>query len=285
MNFKKLKYNTFQAFYHEEGKQQDEDVSEDLQLFQYKNPFDFYRKWKDEKTYMPITQVGLRKAFTEDIIGIEYYLQMAASLRPLADEAQDIDEITRLFSQQKLSARPNAHSVKILRNMIKDINPEIALYAAEGLNSIEKRFITRIQKIKERIEENIGREYVNHYLIGKLYFDFASLQEGQELIQNFYLKEALFYLRKAYNKKSSLYQICLTYGEALLMAGESYMALEIFKNLVALHREDMVSTLKLAECYFSIKDYNNLKIILLSAATKSKWLDEFSKLIVYQWVL
>ena len=136
--------------------------------FSFEDPFDFYRTKEKKKAYLPLTQIGLRKAFSKGLIGIEHFISMAASLRPLIDEAQDINEITRLFSQQKLSARPSQHSAKILKNMIKDQNIDIALYAAEGLNSIENSYIEKIQKIKEKIYEKKGERFILNYIIGRL---------------------------------------------------------------------------------------------------------------------
>ena len=247
-------------------------------IFSYSNPFDFYRRIEKSDRYIPVTQRGLRKAFARGISGIEFFIEMATSLRPLADEAQDIDEITRLLSQQKLTTNPNLHSVTILRNLIKDENPEIALYAAEGLNTIENAFIEKIQRVKDRIKENDKqrniknesidtnnisdmsekavkknkenkkniKDYILFYLLGLLYLEFARLLQGQHLIQLFYLKEAVSVLKKANENKKGNKRILTTLGDCYMLAGNNKTAIKIFTNLFSKYNNDRILLMKLA---------------------------------------
>lgn len=263
-------------------------------IFAHADPFDFYRKTIDTKAYKPVTQRGLRKAFARGITGIEFFIEMATSLRPLADEAQDIDEITRLLSQQKLTLNPNLHSVTILRNLIKDQNPEIALYAAEGLNTIENTYIEKIQRVKEKIKEldkqdsselKNKKRYILHYLTGLLYYEFAKLLQGQYLIQRFYLNEALSYLKTADEDKKNNRRILRSIGETYMLLGKYKTAIRIFTFLFSKDSKDRNYLLKLAECYYNIGDYQNV-VTLASLASKTEIeLDEISSLIIYQWLL
>ncbi len=286
-------------------------------IFSYSNPFDFYRRIEKSDRYIPVTQRGLRKAFTRGISGIEFFIEMATSLRPLADEAQDIDEITRLLSQQKLTTNPNLHSVTILRNLIKDENPEIALYAAEGLNTIENAFIEKIQRVKDRIKENDKqrnnknetidinnisdmsekdvkknkenkkniKDYILFYLLGLLYLEFARLLQGQHLIQLFYLKEAVSALKTANEIKKGNKRILTTLGDCYMLAGNNKTAIKIFTNLFSKYKKDRILLMKLAECYYNIGDYQNVITLANLAAKSAIELDEISNLIIYQWLL
>jgi hypothetical protein len=290
-------------------------------IFTNDDPFDFYRKIEKSDRYIPVTQRGLRKAFTRGIAGIEFYIEMATSLRPLADEAQDIDEITRLLSQQKLTTNPNLHSVTILRNLIKDQNPEIALYAAEGLNTIENAFIEKIQRIKDRIKESyepenrtettkkndIGnsdendivedsgkevkqnvkdkKKYILYYLLGLLYFEFAKLLQGQHLIQRFYLKEAIFWLKAANVIKRNNKRILMQLGESFILIGRNKTAIKIFTYLFSKNKKDRILLMRLAECYYNTGDYQNVVTLANLAAKSAIEMDEISNLIIYQWLL
>ena len=286
-------------------------------IFSYTDPFDFYRKAEKSDRYVPVTQRGLRKAFERGLSGIEFYIEMATSLRPLADEAQNIDEITRLLSQQKLTTNPNLHSVTILRNLIKSPNPEIALYAAEGLNSIESTFIEKIQRVKDRIKDfddipknkqedikisedstdNNGNEdkhekskkttkkFVLHYLLGLLYLEFARLLHGQHLIQKFYINEAISCLKEADVIKRNNKRILTRLGECFMLIGQNIAAIEIFTNLFSINNRDRLLLMKLAECYYNIRDYDNVLILAQLASKTGMELDEISNLIIYQWLL
>jgi tetratricopeptide (TPR) repeat protein len=260
-------------------------------IFSYQDPFDFYRKVEKTKIYIPVTQRGLRKAFSTGIAGIEFYIEMATSLRPLADEAQDIDEISRLLSQQKLTTNPNLHSVTILRNLIKDENPEIALYAAEGLNTIENTFIEKIQRIKEKIKdknkqnEKNKKDYILHFILGLLYLEFARLLQGQHLIQAFYLKEGLSSLKIANHNKKNNKRILTTIGDCYMLLGKNKHAIRIFTYLFSRDKSNRNSLMKLAECYFNIGGYQNVITLASLAAKSAIELDEISNLIIYQWIL
>ena len=284
-------------------------------IFSHTDPFDFYRQEQKTEQYVPVTQRGLRKAFERGLSDIEFYIEMATSLRPLADDAQDIDEITRLLSQQKLTTNPNLHSVTILRNLIKSQNPEIALYAAEGLNSIENTFIEKIQRIKDRIknietqkdiQEGIKktdkqidtgnaikrnkikittRKYVLHFLLGLLYLEFSKLLHGQHLIQKFYLNEAIASIKSANAFKPDNRRILTILGECYILTGKNNTAIEIFTNLFTKYNRDRSLLMKLAECYYNREDYDNVLILAQLASKTGMELDEISNLIIYQWLL
>jgi hypothetical protein len=262
--------------------------SNDKNFYAYEDPFDFFRRHIRKDAYLPMTQRGLRKAFAGGIIGIEFYLVMATSLRPLADEAQNVDEIAMLLSQQKLTRNPNQHSVKILRNLIKDPNPEIALYAAEGINSIENAFIEKIQKIRERIREGgkaKEKEYIQYYILGLLFLEFSKLLQDQKLIQRFYLKEAISALKSANNLRKTSKRILETAGDAYILLEQNEKALNIFTHLFSRDGKNRKLLMKLAECYYNKKDYLNVKTLASLAAKSSKESDDLSNLIIYQWIL
>ncbi|MBN2403614.1 MAG: hypothetical protein JXN64_14650 [Spirochaetes bacterium] len=300
-----------------------EQHAENNNIFMHEDPFDFFRKNEQSDQYIPVTQRGLRMAFSKGLSGIEFYIEMATSLRPLADEAQDIDQITRLLSQQKLTNNPNPHSVSILRNLIKDPNPEIALYAAEGLNTIENAFIEKIQRIKNRIKgyenpdnipgngktdiENIiiadgtgngvekqkerknnkkyAKKYFLYYLLGLIYFEFAGLLEGQHLIQLFYLKEAVSSLKTAHGLKRNNKRILTKLGESYMLMRYNKNAINIFTYLFSKNQKDRFLLLKLAECYYNTGDYQNVSTLANLASKNAIELDEISNLIIYQWLL
>ncbi len=274
----------FTPFYLDDIDQDIPEIAED-NFYSYADPFDFYRKALDPDQYLPMTQRGLRKSFTENIIGIEFFLEMATSLRPLVDEARDIDEITRMFSQQKLASRSNPHSVAILREMIQDPNPEIALYAAEGLNSIENSYIEKILMLKEKIEAAKKPDYLLYFQLGKLFLQFATLLEGQDLILNFYINEAIVCLVKAYKLKSKSYVIIKTLGKAYLMLKKYKAAANIFNKLFQLKEDDIDNLFKLAECYYNLGKYDDVKYLSFVINRVAKNLDNLSEMIVYQWML
>lgn len=254
-------------------------------LFTFENPFDFFRHEIIENPYIVKTQHKLRKAFSEGLLGIEHYLMAATSLRPLIDEAQDLDEITRLFSQQKLAMRPNPHSVKILRSMIKDPNPEIALYAAEGLNTIENSFLAKIEKIKKKLEKAKNNIFIYYYLLGCLYTQFASLLESQKLIQKFYITQAIENLLKSYSLRPKNRRIKLALAESYLLNEDYAHALSLYAYCYTLHYKPVYCLLKMAQCHYNLKNYDRIKTIASIIAQYDVSDIEYAEVLIYQWIL
>ncbi len=254
-------------------------------LFSFENPFDFFRHDVIENPYIVKTQHKLRKAFSEGLLGIEHYLMAATSLRPLIDEAQDLDEITRLFSQQKLAMRPNPHSVKILRNMIKDPNPEIALYAAEGLNTIENAFLTKIEKVKKKLEKATTNIFIYHYLLGCLYTQFASLLESQRLIQKFYITQAIENLTKAHTLKPKSKRIKIALAESYLLNENFEYALSLYAYCYSIRYKPVYCLLKMTQCHYNLKNYDRIKTIASIIAQYDVSDIEYAEVLIYQWIL
>ena len=253
-------------------------------FFSFDDPFDYFRHDQQDDQYIPLTQHKCRKAFTEGLVGIEFYLEMATSLRPLIDESQDLDEITRLFSQHKLTMRPNPHSVKILRNMIQDPSPEIALYAAEGLNTIENNFIQKIQRIKDRIDKNDGKLFILHYLTGKLYLEFSRLLAGQKMIQKFYINESLFHLETAYNENPSNLRIKRGLAEVYMLNENYSLAISLFANIYS-YSHDIDSLFHMAHCYYNLHDIARVIDICQKIIKLHPEQEDIIQSVIYQWIL
>ncbi len=255
------------------------------QFFMHEDPFDYYRNDQPGDQYIPKTQHKCRKAFKEGLIGIEYYLEMATSLRPLVDESQDLDEITRLFSQHKLTMRPNQHSVKILRNMIQDPSPEIALYAAEGLNSIENSFIQKIQRVKDRIKNNKGKKYILNYICGLLYLEFSELLAGQRMIQKFYINESLYHLQLAYDEKPEKIRIKRALAQIYMLNEKYPLAVSLFANIYSFHNNDINALFQMAHCYYMLHDIAKVITICNMIATVQPEQEDLIQSVIYQWIL
>lgn len=261
------------------------DIETSSQFFMHEDPFDYYRNDQPADQYIPKTQHKCRKAFKEGLIGIEYYLEMATSLRPLIDESQDLDEITRLFSQHKLTMRPNPHSVKILRNMIQDPSPEIALYAAEGLNSIENSFIQKIQRVKNRIKNNEGKKYILNYICGLLYLEFSELLAGQRMIQKFYINESLNHLQLAYDEEPESIRIKRALARIYMLNGNYSVAISLFANIYSLHGKDINALFQMAHCYYMLHDVSKVITICHMIATVQPEQEDLIQSVIYQWIL
>ncbi len=62
-------------------------------------------------------------------------------------------------------------------------------------------------------------------------------------------------------------------------------AAELFLYIIKERRDDTRSLMNLAECFYRIKDYDNLRKILSRIALYALKLENEDKLIVYQWIM
>ena len=122
-------------------------------------------------------------------------------------------------------------------------------------------------------------------MLGKIFLEFSHLLEGQELIQDFYLKEAFNAVKLSYsqNKDSDITKMAM--GEIFTGLKEYEKAISIFSSILSDKKTDVQLLLKMAECYYNLKDYSRvLYLCNLIAGSKEK-ITETDELILYQWVL
>ncbi len=189
---------TFEDFQVEEQSPDQEKILAGFLWKQSRDPFDFFRVSRAALSYAPRTQHGLRLAFQEDLIPIEYYLLKATSVQPLIEVVLDIDDLVNSFALEKLIENPSAVSMRIMRQLLKNRDPEIAMYAAEGLNAVESKFVESIQFLLAEFKAKRSRELIEYLLVSRLK---AKPEDANPLEKN--LKELK--LRKSRDEKNKRY--------------------------------------------------------------------------------
>ena len=157
-----------------------------------KNPFATILG-KGPHNFKPKTPFAALKAYEEGILPLDYFVNMSTSLHPIDELTYDVDTIERILSREDLSLNDNLLLMRIFEELVKNNDPEIALYAAESINLIESRYNNKIESLKTDIEESQRPSMM--ITLSRLYFELAMLNMKNSSIHEFYLKEAFFWLR------------------------------------------------------------------------------------------
>lgn len=148
----------------------------------------FRRIFISKTGFVPRTQAQALKAYTEDIIGPEYYTYRAVNIHPLLEEPWDFQEIDRLLAKHDLDIETIQILVTIFDKMLQLPDKEQALFAAESINALEQRYLNQIIALKKRAETNIDAETIRAIL--QKYQLLAAINKNRPLLKTFYQKEA-----------------------------------------------------------------------------------------------
>jgi hypothetical protein len=138
--------------------------------------------------FVPRTQAQALKAYTEDIIGPEYYTYRAVNIHPLLEEPWDFQEIDRLLAKPDLDIETIQILITIFDKMLQLPDKEQALFAAESINALEQRYLNQIIALKKKAETDADMDTIRAIL--QKYQCLAAINKNRPLLRTFYQKEA-----------------------------------------------------------------------------------------------
>ncbi|MBN2618356.1 MAG: hypothetical protein JXR64_08620 [Spirochaetales bacterium] len=161
------------------------------------------------------------------------------------EEFERINELERILAKKDLDISTELILLTTLEKLVEHINPEIALYAAESLNSIENRYNKSIYTLSKVFEKNNSDQKVVTELIQTLY-NYGFINMDKEEIKHYYFNKALIYF------------------DYLLVLNEDFLEIKI-KIYNDLRRfDESRETLNSID----LKQYHKYKIILLRMETE-----------------
>lgn len=169
--------------------------------------FDYFRHARMIKT--PRTPASALHGVEDGILPPETYIYRATSIKPLFEAPVELEEIDRILAYPWIDIETVLLITNILNNLIINPDKEIALFAAESMGAIERRYTQRIEGLKKKFRKT-RNPMICRYL-ARLYFNLARLNGREEAIQKFYLRESYTWLRKIKRfRKSTKKEIILT---------------------------------------------------------------------------
>ena len=244
--------------------------------------FDYFRL--KERKIDPKTPASAIKAFEAEILPIEVFIYKATSIKPLDEEPYDIPGIERVLTKTNLEIGTNLLIMGILKKLIKNEEPEIALFAAESINLIEDRYNKKIEKAKKQLETDSKLEDLLN--ISNLYYELSLLNSEAAAIRNFYLKEAYSYIKEIELNEDTKFNIYKLYINILCDLKLYDQAIFMLDNSVSKKMEEnkYQPLLLELEILFKKKDFDHIFEIFSELKKYEDKLTESEKEIVSYWL-
>ena len=148
-----------------------------------------FRKLLESKTgFIPRTQAQALRGYTEGILNPEYYVYRAVNIHPILEEPWDMNEIDRLLAKRELDVDTASLLMTVFERMIKHKDKELALFAAESINALEQRYLSKVTALKKSLGERVSVDTLRT-IIGE-YRTMARLFVTRPVLGPFYLAEA-----------------------------------------------------------------------------------------------
>jgi len=144
--------------------------------------------------FIPRTQAQALRGYAEGFLNPEYYIYRAVNIHPILEEPWDVNEIDRLLAKNDLDADTAALLMTVFGRMVKSVDKELALFAAESINALERRFLGRVQRLRKSLGEAPDAATVRVILTE--YRTLARLFSAQPVLGAFYLAEARAFFLK-----------------------------------------------------------------------------------------
>jgi hypothetical protein len=149
--------------------------------------------------FVPRTQAQALQGFAEGVLGPEYYMYRAVNIHPILEEPWDTNEIDRLLAKPDLDEDTAIVLMTVFERMVRGSDKELALFAAESINVLERRFLSRIQRFRKQValkqqpgntgESDLGTIKALRGIIDS-YRSLAKLCFRRPELKRFYLEEA-----------------------------------------------------------------------------------------------
>jgi len=136
---------------------------------------------------MPKTPAQALAALGEGLVDEGVFIWKAVNIHPVFEEPWDLNEVERLLAKSDLDLESTLLLMTIFERLIRRSDKEQALFAAESINSIERRRMGKIQSIRKLDKpsgEQVLRLVVELHELGLTCF-------ARPVLKKFYLQEAL----------------------------------------------------------------------------------------------
>ncbi len=158
--------------------------------------------YKLRSLYIPRTPSAALQAASADILPIEAFTYKSTALNPILKKPYNLDEIEWLLAKKDRDLETDLILKTVLSEISRYEDKEVALFAAESLNALEKEYNNRLISLKDRIKETGNPE--DRSKAAEMYYQMARLNEDESTLSNFYMREAYLLLTAMENENVSL---------------------------------------------------------------------------------
>ena len=231
--------------------------------------------------YVPRTPRAALLAVEHGLLPDVAYIYKASSVKPLFEEPVDIPEIERALAGADNDLSTNLLLMSIFERLLGNRDAEIALFAAESINTIENRYNAKIESYKENLDGDDPTEALRG--IATQFYELACINADRPAIKRFYLAEAYSYLKKLY-RRSRFTKNDLELTVRVLLALKLPDRASFILNRIKGAMKDNPDVLLLrAEVEFSAKRFDRVAEIIERIRTTAPWVRSEQQVIVKLW--
>ena len=224
--------------------------------------FDYLRKAAG--LLSPRTPAAAYMAVEAGLLPEAAFIYKACSVRSLLEKPYNIDELERILAMKKMEYGTILLLMRILTELLDHPDSDTALFAAEGINTIEGRYNEEVELLRALISIDPDAEYRRR--LARQYWEIAGINDSKPSIRNFYLRESFSQLRHTAGGRPESREDGILMVRILLLLDLHGQAKEILKymnpdrsdaDLLFLEAEaeyKVRNTLRVAEILTEIKD-------------------------------
>jgi hypothetical protein len=238
--------------------------------------FDLFRRSQD--MYHPRTARAALLAAKANLVPLAACVYLGTSVKPIDEEPIDLDDLEHLLSRKNLDLETNLLLMRVLTKMLRDPDAEVALFAAESINTIENRYTKRIEELKGKLKQ--GEDAALMRQLASLYYELAQMHPTS--IRNFYLREAYGYFKRLNSLKQMKKTDVALLVRLLLLLKLTDQAKRIIDQLA--DRDDPFYLILEAELEFQRGNILRVHELCEQIKSGSQRLDQATRLFVNYWL-
>ncbi len=171
--------------------------------------------------YMARTPAAALRAVGAGNLAAEHFVHASTSAKPLDEEPFDLEEIERVLGRPDMNLATSLLLKRVLAKLVGSREQEVALFGAEGINTLESRALARVEELKGRMALNAGRRLRES--LARAQYELAELHAEAGSVRSFYLRAAYGTLRPALHRRK-ISRTELTLAVDILIALRQHLA-------------------------------------------------------------
>lgn len=209
--------------------------------------------------FKPLTVDDADMALVSGLISIQDYSRCLVSIEPLADTLKDMSLQIRKGATFELKKRGGRNAVKLLEQALSDGDEEVRLFAAEALEKLDSMYYKVIDGLIQKVKRKPRRKV--HFLLGKVYFDYAYKGMYDVGMQRIYYKKAFYEFEKALSIEGEIedFHIWDFLGAVSYELGLFDKAMKLFEKLREEQGDSQSLLLRIAAVHFAKGDYERVR--------------------------
>lgn len=209
--------------------------------------------------FKPLTVDEADIALVSGLISVHDYSRCLVSIEPLADTLKDLSLQIRKGATHELKKRGGRKAVKLLEQALSDGSEEVRLFAAEALEKLDSMYYKAIDGLIIKVKNKPSRKI--HFVLGKVYFDYAYKGMYDIGMQKIYYKKAFFEFERALSIDGELenFHIWDFLGAVSYELGLYDKAMSLYEKLIEEQGDSQSLLLRVAAVHFAKGDYEKVR--------------------------